>query len=83
MSDFGLLPIIQLRAEGMAILRGSGADEVQSAIRAAHAGGMVFGARLAGRVAALFAAPSGRRLRSRRRHPQSAGAKSRTPPLHP
>ena len=36
-------------------------DTVLSAIRAAHAGGMVFGARLAGRVAALFAPPSSAR----------------------
>ncbi|GAA1912765.1 response regulator transcription factor [Nocardioides marmoribigeumensis] len=58
--DDTVLSAIRAGASGY-LLKGSGADEVQSAIRAAHAGGMVFGARLAGRVAALFAAPSGRR----------------------
>ena len=36
------------------LLKGSGAEEVQTAIRAAAAGGMVFGATLAGRVASYF-----------------------------
>ena len=38
------------------LLKGSGADEVHTAIRAAAAGGMVFGATLAGRIASYFAA---------------------------
>jgi DNA-binding NarL/FixJ family response regulator len=38
------------------LLKGSGAEEVQHAIRAAAAGGMVFGAALAGRIASYFAA---------------------------
>lgn len=37
------------------LLKGSGAEEVHNAVRAAAAGGMVFGASLAGRVAAYFA----------------------------
>ena len=37
------------------LLKGSGADEVSTAIRAAAAGGMVFGAALAARVATYFA----------------------------
>lgn len=40
------------------LLKGSGADEVHTAIRAAAAGGMVFGATLAGRIASYFAAAS-------------------------
>lgn len=36
------------------LLKGSGADEVQTAIRAAASGGMVFGASLAARVASYF-----------------------------
>ena len=54
--DDTVLSAIRAGASGY-LLKGSGADEVQGAIRAAHAGGMVFGARLAGRVAALFSAP--------------------------
>ncbi len=44
------------------LLKGSGAQEVQNAVRAAASGGMVFGASLAGRVAAYFsgATPSAR-----------------------
>jgi DNA-binding NarL/FixJ family response regulator len=57
--DDTVLSAIRAGASGY-LLKGSGADEVQSAIRAAHTGGMVFGARLAGRVAALFSAPSAR-----------------------
>jgi DNA-binding NarL/FixJ family response regulator len=37
------------------LLKGSGAEEVHNAVRAAHAGGMVFGASVAGQVAELFA----------------------------
>lgn len=37
------------------LLKGAGAEEVQHAIRAAAAGGMVFGASLAGKVAGFFA----------------------------
>jgi DNA-binding NarL/FixJ family response regulator len=55
--DDTVLSAIRAGASGY-LLKGSGAEEVQGAIRAAHAGGMVFGARLAGRVAALFAAPA-------------------------
>jgi DNA-binding NarL/FixJ family response regulator len=55
--DDTVLSAIRAGASGY-LLKGSGAEEVQAAIRAAHAGGMVFGARLAGRVAALFSAPS-------------------------
>ena len=40
------------------LLKGSGAEEVQNAIRAAAAGGMVFGASLAARVASYFAGAS-------------------------
>jgi DNA-binding NarL/FixJ family response regulator len=40
------------------LLKGSGAKEVLAAVRAAHEGGMVFGARLAERVALLFQAPA-------------------------
>jgi DNA-binding NarL/FixJ family response regulator len=36
------------------LLKGSGAEEVQTAIRAAAAGGLVFGASLAGQVASYF-----------------------------
>ncbi len=62
--DDTVLSAIRAGASGY-LLKGSGADEVQSAIRAAHAGGMVFGARLAGRVAALFVAPSAARTHER------------------
>ncbi|KAA1397923.1 response regulator [Aeromicrobium ginsengisoli] len=41
------------------LLKGSGAAEVLAAVRTAHQGGMVFGARLASRVAGLFQASSG------------------------
>ena len=58
--DDTVLSAIRAGASGY-LLKGSGAEEVQGAIRAAHAGGMVFGARLAGRVAALFAAPASAR----------------------
>lgn len=37
------------------LLKGAGADEVHNAVRAAAAGGMVFGASLAGRIASYFA----------------------------
>jgi DNA-binding NarL/FixJ family response regulator len=57
--DETVLAAIRAGASGY-LLKGSGAEEVQSAIRAAHAGGMVFGARLAGRVAALFASAGAR-----------------------
>ena len=39
------------------LLKGSGAKEVLTAVRAAHEGGMVFGARLAGRMAELLGSP--------------------------
>ena len=67
--DDTVLSAIRAGASGY-LLKGSGADEVQSAIRSAHAGGMVFGARLAGRVAALFAAPGTRAPASRGAFPE-------------
>lgn len=52
--DDTVLAAIRAGATGY-LLKGSGADEVHHAIRAAAAGGMVFGATLAGRVASYFA----------------------------
>jgi DNA-binding NarL/FixJ family response regulator len=52
--DDTVLAAIRAGASGY-LLKGSGADEVLGAIRAAHAGGMVFGATLAARVVGLFA----------------------------
>jgi DNA-binding NarL/FixJ family response regulator len=52
--DDTILSAIRAGASGY-LLKGSGAEEVQNAVRAAAAGGMVFGASLAGRVAAYFA----------------------------
>lgn len=52
--DETVLAAIRAGASGY-LLKGSGADEVQTAIRAAAAGGMVFGATLAARVASYFA----------------------------
>ena len=52
--DETVLSAIRAGASGY-LLKGSGAEEVLNAVRAAHAGGMVFGATLAGRVAGLFA----------------------------
>ncbi len=52
--DDTVLSAVRAGASGY-LLKGSGADEVRNAVRAAYAGGMVFGASLAGRVAALFA----------------------------
>ena len=51
--DDTVLSAIRAGASGY-LLKGSGASEVQNAVRAAAAGGMVFGASLAGRVAAYF-----------------------------
>jgi DNA-binding NarL/FixJ family response regulator len=51
--DETVLSAIRAGASGY-LLKGSGAEEVQNAIRAAASGGMVFGARLAARVAAYF-----------------------------
>jgi DNA-binding NarL/FixJ family response regulator len=56
--DDTVLSAIRAGASGY-LLKGSGADEVHGAIRAAHAGGMVFGATLAARVAGLFRGPAG------------------------
>jgi DNA-binding NarL/FixJ family response regulator len=53
--DDPVLGAIRAGASGY-LLKGSGAEEVLNAVRAAHAGGMVFGASLATRVAGLFAA---------------------------
>lgn len=55
--DDTVVSAIRAGASGY-LLKGSGAKEVLGAVRAAHEGGMVFGARLAGRVAALFQAPA-------------------------
>ena len=55
--DHTVVSAIRAGASGY-LLKGSGAKEVLSAVRAAHEGGMVFGARLAGRVALLFQAPA-------------------------
>lgn len=52
--DDTILSAIRAGACGY-LLKGAGADEVQHAIRSAAAGGMVFGASLAARIAALFA----------------------------
>lgn len=54
--DDTVVSAIRAGASGY-LLKGSGAKEVLAAVRAAHEGGMVFGARLAGRVASLFQAP--------------------------
>jgi DNA-binding NarL/FixJ family response regulator len=51
--DETVLGAIRAGASGY-LLKGSGADEVQTAIHAAAAGGMVFGATLAARVASYF-----------------------------
>ena len=56
--DDTVLSAIRAGASGY-LLKGSGAEEVHNAVRAAHAGGMVFGASLAARVADLFAARPG------------------------
>ena len=55
--DDTVVSAIRAGASGY-LLKGSGAMEVLGAVRAAHEGGMVFGARLAGRVASLFQAPA-------------------------
>jgi DNA-binding NarL/FixJ family response regulator len=52
--DDTVISAIRAGASGY-LLKGSGAEEVLGAIRAAHAGGMIFGASLASRVAGLFA----------------------------
>jgi DNA-binding NarL/FixJ family response regulator len=52
--DDTVLSAIRAGASGY-LLKGSSANEVQNAVRAAAAGGMVFGAALAGRVATYFA----------------------------
>ncbi|WP_028635589.1 response regulator transcription factor [Nocardioides sp. URHA0032] len=51
--DETVLSAMRAGASGY-LLKGSGADEVQNAIRAAASGGMVFGARMAARVAAYL-----------------------------
>ena len=52
--DETVLAAIRAGASGY-LLKGSGAEEVQTAIRAAATGGMVFGATLAAKVATYFA----------------------------
>jgi DNA-binding NarL/FixJ family response regulator len=52
--DDTVLSALRAGASGY-LLKGSGAQEVLSAVRTAAAGGMVFGASLAGRIAALVA----------------------------
>lgn len=54
--DDTVVSAIRAGASGY-LLKGSGAKEVLAAVRSAHEGGMVFGARLAGRVADLFQSP--------------------------
>ena len=54
--DDTVVSAIRAGASGY-LLKGSGAQEVLAAVRAAHQGGVVFGARLAGRLADLFQAP--------------------------
>ena len=55
--DDTVVSAIRAGASGY-LLKGSGAREVLAAVRAAHEGGMVFGAHLAGRVAELLQAPA-------------------------
>jgi DNA-binding NarL/FixJ family response regulator len=55
--DDTVISAIRAGASGY-LLKGSGAKELLAAVCAAHEGGMVFGARLAGRVTELFQAPS-------------------------
>jgi DNA-binding NarL/FixJ family response regulator len=55
--DDTVVSAIRAGASGY-LLKGSGAQEVLAAVRTARQGGMVFGARLAGRVADLFKAAS-------------------------
>jgi DNA-binding NarL/FixJ family response regulator len=55
--DDTVVSAIRAGASGY-LLKGSGAKEVLAAVRAAHEGGMVFGARLADRMADLFQAPA-------------------------
>ena len=55
--DDTVVSAIRAGASGY-LLKGSGAAEVLAAVRAAHEGGVVFGARLAGRLADLFQAPA-------------------------
>jgi len=55
--DDTVVSAIRAGASGY-LLKGSGAREVLAAVRAAHEGGMVFGARLAGRLAELLQAPA-------------------------
>lgn len=57
--DDTILSAMRAGASGY-LLKGSGAPEVESAIRTAAAGGMVFGASLAAKVAAFFAGASAR-----------------------
>jgi DNA-binding NarL/FixJ family response regulator len=51
--DETVLAAVRAGASGY-LLKGSGAEEVHHAVRAAAAGGMVFGSALAGRIAAYF-----------------------------
>ena len=53
--DDTVVSAIRAGASGY-LLKGSGGAEVLAAVRTAHQGGMVFGAKLAGRVADLFQA---------------------------
>jgi DNA-binding NarL/FixJ family response regulator len=53
--DDTVVSAIRAGASGY-LLKGSGGTEVLAAVRTAHQGGMVFGAKLAGRVADLFQA---------------------------
>ena len=62
--DETVVSAIRAGASGY-LLKGSGGAEVLAAVRTAHQGGMVFGAKLAGRVVELF---------------QAAGSTTSTPP---
>ncbi len=55
--DETVVSAIRAGASGY-LLKGSGAREVLAAVRAAHQGGALFGARLAGRLADLLQAPA-------------------------
>lgn len=61
--DDTVLSAIRAGASGY-LVKGSSADEVEYAIRAAATGGMVFGAALAGRVAAYISGAAARRPES-------------------
>ena len=71
--DDTVLAAIRAGASGY-LLKGSGAEEVHNAVRAAAAGGMVFGAALAGRVATYFCGAARPAPRPSSRSPTSPSA---------